>query len=429
VKVLMLGSGGREHTLAWKLKQSPKVSEIICAPGNAGSALLGRNVSVKLGDLDEVVSLARSEAVDLTVVGPEATLVDGIVDRFRSEGLRIAGPTAAAAQLEGSKVFTKQFLQKQDIPTARFAVFESADAAESALKSGQFEFPTVIKADGLAAGKGVLICEGLEAALDAVRSTMRSHDFGSAGDRIVIEEFLSGEETSFMVFTDGKHILPMVPSQDHKAAYEGDRGPNTGGMGAYSVDFLLDDQLRSHIMGAIIEPTLQGMADRGMPFQGILYAGLMLTASGPKVLEFNVRFGDPETQAVVPRLDSDLFEIFWALAEGDLSGSEISWKKDAAVCVVVASKGYPGSYAKGYEISGIPMAEEDSQTIVFHAGTALQDDKVVTSGGRVLGVTSLGPDLESAIIRVYEGVNKIHFQDMYYRRDIAAKGLKKLGRG
>jgi phosphoribosylamine--glycine ligase len=425
----MLGSGGREHTLAWKLKQSPKVSEIICAPGNAGSALLGRNVSVKPGDLDEVVSLARSEAVDLTVVGPEAPLVDGIVDRFRSEGLRIAGPTAAAAQLEGSKVFTKQFLQEQDIPTAKFAVFESADAAESALKSGRFEFPTVIKADGLAAGKGVLICEGLEAALDAVRSTMRSHDFGSAGDRIVIEEFLTGEETSFMVFTDGEHILPMVPSQDHKAAYEGDRGPNTGGMGAYSVDFLLDDQLRSHITGAIIEPTLQGMAERGTPFQGILYAGLMLTADGPKVLEFNVRFGDPETQAVVPRLDSDLFEIFWALAEGDLSGSEVSWKKDAAVCVVVASKGYPGSYSKGYEISGIPMAEEDAQTIVFHAGTALQDDKVVTSGGRVLGVTSLGPDLESAIIRVYEGVNKIHFQDMYYRRDIAAKGLKKLGIG
>ncbi len=429
MKVLMLGSGGREHTLAWKLKQSPKVSEIICAPGNPGCALLGRNVSVSLGKLDEVVSLARNVSADLTVVGPEAPLVDGIVDRFRGEGLRIAGPTAAAAQLEGSKVFSKQFLQDQNIPTARFAVFESANAAESALKAGQFEFPTVIKADGLAAGKGVLICEGLEPALDAVRSTMRSHDFGSAGDRIVIEEFLTGEETSFMVFTDGEHILPMVPSQDHKAAYEGDRGPNTGGMGAYSVDFLLDDQLRSRIMSTIIEPTLRGMSERGTPFQGILYAGLMLTADGPKVLEFNVRFGDPETQAVVPRLDSDLFELFWALAEGDLSGSEVAWKKDAAVCVVVASKGYPGPYSKGYEISGIPMAEEDSQTIVFHAGTALQNGNIVTGGGRVLGVTSLGPDLESAIIRVYEGVNKIHFQDMYYRRDIAAKGLKRLGIG
>ena len=429
MKVLMLGSGGREHTLAWKLKQSPRVSEVICAPGNAGTAVSGRNVPLNTGNLDEVAAFARSESVDLTVVGPEAPLVAGIVDRFRREGLRIAGPTAAAARLEGSKVFTKQFLQEHQIPTAGFAVFDSAEEAEAQLSAGRFEFPAVIKADGLAAGKGVLICGDLETALDAIRSTMRSRDFGSAGDRILIEEFLTGEETSFMVFTDGENILPMVPSQDHKAIYEGDRGPNTGGMGAYSVDFLLDDQLRSQILAGVIEPTLRGMADRGTPFQGILYAGLMLTADGPKVLEFNVRFGDPETQAVVPRLDSDLFELFWALAEGDISGHEAVWSKEAAVCVVVASKGYPGSYSKGFEISGIPMAEEDSQTVVFHAGTALQDGKIVTNGGRVLGVTSLGSDLESAIIKVYEAVNKIHFEDMYYRHDIAAKGLKKLGIG
>ncbi|MFZ0428245.1 MAG: phosphoribosylamine--glycine ligase [Acidobacteriota bacterium] len=427
MKVLLVGSGGREHTLAWKLSQSPRLSKLFCAPGNAGTLALGENVPIKVEDLEGLASFARSSEVDLTIVGPEAPLAAGIVDRFRTEGLRIAGPTQAAAQLESSKVFAKTFLAEQGIPTAAFEVHETAASAEEAIRSGAFEYPVVLKADGLAAGKGVLICQDQAEALQATATLMREKRFGAAGERVVIEEFLAGEETSFMVFTDGRNILPMVPSQDHKAAYEGDRGPNTGGMGAYSVDFLLDSRLREVIVREIIEPAVLGMEDLGIPFQGILYAGLMLTEAGPKVLEFNVRFGDPETQAVVPRLEGDLLEIFSAVADGDLSGCQLEWSNRAAVCVVVASQGYPGSYQSGFEITGIPMAEEDPDTVVFHAGTSLRDDKIVTAGGRVLGVTSLRPSLEAAIISVYEAVNKIHFDGMYYRRDIAAKGLRKLG--
>ncbi len=427
MKVLLVGSGGREHTLAWKLSQSPRLSKLFCAPGNAGTLALGENVPIKVEDLEGLASFARSSEVDLTIVGPEAPLAAGIVDRFRTEGLRIAGPTQAAAQLESSKVFAKTFLAEQGIPTAAFEVHETAASAEEAIRSGAFEYPVVLKADGLAAGKGVLICQDQAEALQATATLMREKRFGAAGERVVIEEFLAGEETSFMVFTDGRNILPMVPSQDHKAAYEGDRGPNTGGMGAYSVDFLLDSRLREVIVREIIEPAVLGMEDLGIPFQGILYAGLMLTEAGPKVLEFNVRFGDPETQAVVPRLEGDLLEIFSAVADGDLSSCQLEWSNRAAVCVVVASQGYPGSYQSGFEITGIPMAEEDPDTVVFHAGTSLRDDKIVTAGGRVLGVTSLRPSLEAAIISVYEAVNKIHFDGMYYRRDIAAKGLRKLG--
>jgi phosphoribosylamine---glycine ligase len=427
VKVLLVGSGGREHTLAWKLSQSSRLSKLYCAPGNPGTLALGENVPIKPNDLESLASFARSSEIDLTVVGPEAPLAAGIVDRFRAEGLRIAGPTKAAAQLESSKVFTKKFLAEQGIPTAAFEVHHTADSAEDAIRSGAFDYPVVLKADGLAAGKGVLICHGESEALQAIATVMRERKFGAAGAQLVIEEYLTGEETSFMVFTDGRNILPMVPSQDHKAAYEADEGPNTGGMGAYSVDFLLDDRLRETIIREIIEPTVLGMEDLGEPFQGVLYAGLMLTAEGPKVLEFNVRFGDPETQAVLPRLQGDLLEVFSAVADGDLSGCNLEWSNEASVCVVVASEGYPGAYQTGYEITGIPMAEEDPQTIVFHAGTSLREGKIVTAGGRVLGVTSLRSSLESAIISVYEAVNKIHFEGMYYRRDIAAKGLRKLG--
>lgn len=426
MKVLVIGSGGREHTLAWKIKQSPHLTKLYCAPGNAGTVGLAENVNIGGSDLDGLVRFAHSEGIDLTVVGPEAPLVDGIVDRFKEEGLRIVGPSAKAAQLEGSKVFTKDFMKARGIPSAEYQVYSDAEDAVSDLKAGRFKFPTVVKADGLAAGKGVFICQDLEEALDAVNAVMTARQFGSSGDRIVIEEFLVGEETSFMVFTDGTNLIPMVPSQDHKAAYDGDTGPNTGGMGAYSVDFLLSQELRDQIMDQIMRPTVEGMKEMGYPFEGVLYAGLMLTKEGPKVLEFNVRFGDPETQVILPRLKSDLLATFDAMADGDLSGHQVEWHSDAAVCIVIASEGYPGSYPKGHEISGMAMAEEDPGTIVFHAGTDLKEGKTVTSGGRVLGVTSLAPNLQAAIMRAYEAVNKIHFDGMYYRKDIAAKGLRKL---
>jgi phosphoribosylamine--glycine ligase len=427
VKVLVVGSGGREHTLAWKLKQSPQVEEVYCAPGNAGTALLGQNVPLKDNDVPGLIDFARSSGIGLTMVGPEAPLVIGIVDEFREQGLRVVGPTKEAAQLEGSKVFTKRFLKRHNIPTAAFDVFDDATKAEAALRSGQFEFPTVVKADGLAAGKGVIISQDLDEALAAIAMIMRDRKFGESGNRVLIEEFLQGEEASFMVLTDGKNILPMVPSQDHKAIFDGDLGPNTGGMGAYSTDALLTPDLRQEILDKIIVPTVEGMAAQGTPFEGVLYAGLMLTDRGPQVLEYNVRFGDPETQAVLPRLKSDLLEAFLAVADGDVTGCELEWSTDAAVCVVIASAGYPGAYEKNKEITGISMAEDDSDTVVFHAGSKLDDDRVLTSGGRVLGVTSLASSLESAIMRTYEAVNKIHFEGMYYRRDIAAKGLRKKG--
>ncbi|GAB4240956.1 MAG: phosphoribosylamine--glycine ligase [Acidobacteriota bacterium] len=428
MKVLVLGSGGREHALVWKLAQSSSVREIFCAPGNPGTEGLGRNVALNPSDIDAVAAWVNENGIDLTVVGPEAPLVAGVADRLREVGARVAGPSRAAAQLEGSKVFAKRFLAKAGVPTAAFEVYSDPEEAEKAVRSGKFGYPVVIKADGLAAGKGVLICRTEAEALDAVGQVMRERRFGAAGDRVVVEEFLEGEEASFMVFTDGRRILPMVPSQDHKPVFDADQGPNTGGMGAYSMDSLLEPALRERILREIIEPTVLGMADRGTPFQGILYAGLMLTAEGPKVLEYNVRFGDPEAQAVLPRLDSDLGEILAAVAEGNLAGVEPRWKPGAAVCVVLASRGYPGAYQTGREITGIEAAEADPQTVVFHAGTRREDGRLVTAGGRVLGVTSWDGDLPAAIRRAYAGVEKIHFEGAHFRRDIGAKGLRKLGR-
>jgi phosphoribosylamine--glycine ligase len=425
LKVLVIGSGGREHTIAWKLSQSPKLSQLLCAPGNAGTAALGENLPISSENIDRLLAAAKSRQVELTVVGPEAPLVNGIVDRFTEVGLAIVGPTGAAAQLEGSKVFTKRFLEKHRIPTGVFQVFGEADAAEQSLNTGEFPFPVVVKADGLAAGKGVFVCCDLTEALGAVDIIMRQRKFGASGDRILIEEFLRGEEASFMVFTDGETILPMAPSQDHKAIFDDDKGPNTGGMGAYSMDGLLPAEMQSKILNEIIEPTVMAMAQDGTPFQGILYAGLMLTSEGPKVLEYNVRFGDPETQAVLPRMKSDLLEVFLSLTRGDLGNQVVEWSSDAAVCIVVAAKGYPGSYEKGFEVSGIAMAEEEPNTVVFHAGTDLRDGTIVSSGGRVLGVTSLSSPLDSAIMKAYEAVNKVYFDGMYYRKDIAAKGLKR----
>ena len=425
MKVLVLGSGAREHAIVWALSGGSEIEALWAGPGNAGTAALGENLPVSASDIDQLLEVAKSEAIGLTVVGPEAPLVDGIADRFREAGLAIVGPSAAAARLEGSKVFTKHFLSRHGIPTAEFDVFQEPDKAEAELRSGRFQYPLVVKADGLAAGKGVFVCQTEEEALKATEVTMRQRQFGSSGDQVIIEEFLQGEEASFMVFTDGKTIVPMVPSQDHKAIYEGDKGPNTGGMGAYSMEGLLPDDLQASILSDVIRPTVEAMAAEGAPFSGILYAGLMLTQEGPKVLEYNVRFGDPETQAVLPRMESDLLDIFQALASGNLENQTAVWSRDAAVCVVVAAGGYPGSYAKGKEISGISMAEEDPHTVVFHAGTKMKGNTVTTSGGRVLGVTSLSPTLDSAIMKTYEAVNKIHFDEMYYRKDIASKGLRR----
>jgi len=429
VKALVIGSGGREHTIAWKLRQSPLVDSLYCAPGNPGTASIATNVPVGSDDIEALLDFARSEEIDLTMVGPEAPLADGIVDAFEEAGLMAAGPSRAAAQLEGSKVFAKDFMARHHIPTAEYEVYDDDDDAELDLRQRRFKFPVVLKADGLAAGKGVIICADLAEAIDALNSIMRERDFGSAGHRLVIEEFLRGEEASFMVFTDGIRILPMVPSQDHKAAYERDLGPNTGGMGAYSTDNILSQDLKEEVLDTIIEPTIRGMAAEGNPYRGILYAGLMLTSRGPKVLEFNVRFGDPETQAVLPRLKSDLFEILHGVAKGDLSGQTAEWAKEAVVCVVLASEGYPGHYDKGFEISGLDLASEIEDTIIFHAGTSASGDRVVTNGGRVLGVTAQAPSLEAAIMQAYEGVNKISFEGKYYRRDIAAKGLNREKKG
>lgn len=425
MKVLVIGSGGREHAIAWKLRRSRKVDRLFCAPGNAGTALIAENVAIPTEQIHALREFAQTHQVDLTVVGPEAPLVAGIVDHFQQAKLPIVGPSREAARLEGSKAFTKHFLKTCGVPTAAFEVYDHPEEVERALRAGRFDFPVVLKADGLAAGKGVFICADLEESLKGVNTIMREKAFGDAGARLVVEQFLQGKEASFMVFSDGNRVLPMVPSQDHKALYDGDRGPNTGGMGAYSTDTILSDSQREEILNRIVYPAIEGMARQGTPFRGILYAGLMLTRDGPRLLEFNVRFGDPETQVVLPRLETDLADVLLALAEGSVEGMSLEWNRNAVVCVVLAARGYPGNYEKGKEISGLEMATEVGNTVVFHAGTALKNDQIVSSGGRVLGVTSQAASLEAAIIQAYEGVNKIYFDGMYYRRDIAAQGLHK----
>lgn len=424
MKFLVVGSGGREHAIAWKLRESPRVTEIFCAPGNPGTALVGENVDIPADDLEGLLSFALERGIDLTVVGPEAPLVNGLADRFEEAGLALMGPSAGAARLEGSKAFAKSFMKRRGIPTAAFQVFDSAEQAIEAVNRGRVDFPVVVKADGLAAGKGVFICRRPDEGLQAIDAIMRERRFGSAGDRMVIEECLEGPEASFMVFSDGTSVVPMPPSRDHKALLEGDRGPNTGGMGAYCADSILSEELQDEVMKEIILPTVRGIAEEGSPYRGILYAGLMLTTRGPKVLEFNVRLGDPEAQAVLPRMEADLAEVLLAVARGSLRDIRLSWRPEATVCVVVASGGYPDAYQKGLEITGLDLAGEDKETLVFHAGTSLQEGKLVTGGGRVLGVTSRAPTLEGAVIRAYEAVNKIYFPGMYYRRDIAVRGLR-----
>ena len=424
MRILVVGSGGREHAIIWKLSQSPRVGVIFCAPGNGGIARAARCVPVQPGDSQSIAEFVRKEKIDFVVIGPEAPLASGLADALITAGIGVLGPSQKAAQLESSKVFSKDFMARHGIPTAQYAAYRDPRAALAYLESVEARYPIVIKADGLAAGKGVVVARGLEEARSAVQRIMIDREFGSSGDRIIVEECLEGIEASYIVFTDGETILPAVAARDHKAALDNDAGPNTGGMGAYSNDDILGRELEQEVLKRVIRQTIEGMKNEGSPFRGILYAGLMLTARGPQVLEFNVRMGDPECQVILPRLESDFSELCEAICQGRLKSYKAAWNNGAAVCVVLASGGYPGPYAKGKIISGLEMAQEDPRVAVFHAGTKLEGDRFVTDGGRVLGVTAVDQDLQSAMMHAYEAVNKIHFEGMHYRRDIGLKGLK-----
>jgi phosphoribosylamine--glycine ligase len=424
MKILVIGSGGREHALVWKLAQSRRVKKIICAPGNAGIAPLAECVALKADDIQGLLNYAQKEKIDLTVVGPEAPLVAGIVDQFEKAGLKIFGPNKKAAQLEASKAFAKQVMLDHNVPTATSATCLSIDEASEAIANFE-SFPVVVKADGLAAGKGVIICKDAEAALETVTDMQVRKVFGQAGSTVVIEEFLEGEEASILVLTDGKEAIVLASSQDHKRVFDNDEGPNTGGMGAYSPAPVVTPEVLDEVMGKIIYPVLNSLASRGTPYKGILYAGIMKTKEGPKVLEFNVRFGDPETQAVLSRLESDLAcAMLWTI--GEAKKPELTWSPKASVCVVVASKGYPGPYEKGKEITGLEAAAAMKDIVVFHAGTKRSNSKILTDGGRVLGVTGLGNTIKVAIDKTYQAIEKIHFEGMQYRRDIGWRTLEKL---
>ncbi|MFA4028294.1 MAG: hypothetical protein GDYSWBUE_000174 [Candidatus Fervidibacterota bacterium] len=425
MKVLVVGSGGREHALVWKIAQSQLVREVHCAPGNAGIAKVAKCVDISAEDIASLASYAESERIDLTVVGPEAPLAEGIVDEFEKRGLKIFGPNKLAAEIESSKAFCKQLLRKYGIPTAHFEIFDNPDEALKYVRS--HGAPIVVKASGLAAGKGSIVCKSIDEAVNAVERIMVQREFGSSGDLIVIEDYLEGEEASVMVFTDGETVKPMLPSQDHKPVFDDDKGPNTGGMGAYCPVPAIDEALFERIIETIIKPTVTAMAEEGRPYKGVLYAGLMLTYEGPKVLEYNCRFGDPETQAVLPLMESDLVPILNAVVEGNLNEVEVRSSQRCCVCVVMASGGYPGKYEKGKVITGVEDAEALEDVIVFHAGTAIRDGQLVTNGGRVLGVTALGDDFPTAIKRAYEAVSRISFDGMHYRRDIGRRALRRLG--
>lgn len=424
MRVLVVGGGGREHALVWKLSQSPEVSKIFCAPGNAGIASLAECVPVEQEDIEGLQRFAQDNEVHLTVVGPEAPLVEGITDLFNANGQLVFGPTRSGARLEGSKSWARRFMKRYGLPTAEFAVFEEPQEAYRYLDNS--DYPLVIKADGLAAGKGVVVAENPRQARETVKLFMEDEIFGEAGKTIVIEECLEGEELSSFAVTDGKTLLPLTTAQDHKPIYEGDRGPNTGGMGSYSPAFLLTPEMWEEINEKIYEPLLKGLWEEEIFYRGIIYGGLIATQKGIKLLEFNVRFGDPETQAVLPRLESDLFPLLYEAARGNLSSLSMpEWKAEASVCVVMASQGYPGSYEKGKEITGLEKAAEVADTHVFHAGTKFDNEKIETAGGRVLGLTAWDPYLENAINKAYSLTELIHFEGAYYRRDIAQAALKK----
>jgi phosphoribosylamine---glycine ligase len=425
MKVLVLGGGGREHAIVWKLLQSRRVTEVICAPGNAGIALEPRVrcVPVDLKSLDDMVRIAIEHQPDLTVVGPEQPLTVGVVDEFRRRSWRIFGPTQAAARLESSKVFAKEFMQRHKIPTAHYAVCTSEKDVHDALPL--FTPPIVVKADGLAAGKGVVIAQSREEAKQVALEMLSGRVLAGAGARVLLEEFLQGEELSFLCLSDGKHVVPLAPAQDHKRIGEGDTGANTGGMGAYSTSQMLEPEMRDWLLTHVARPTIAGMEAEGTPFRGVLYCGLMLTPRGPMVLEYNARFGDPETQPILMRLESDLLEVFEAAIDTRLDAIELQWSSDAAIGIVLASGGYPEAFENGKPITGLEAAAQIGDMKVFHAGTSARDGQNVTSGGRVLCVTALGETLESAATKAYSAVEKIHFENCYYRKDIGYRAMRK----
>lgn len=422
MNILVIGSGGREHALVSTLKESKKVGKIYCIPGNPGIAELAECVLVDINDNAALLAFAQENQIDLTVVGPEVPLANGVVDVFTEKGLKIFGPTQSAARIEGSKAFAKYLMEKYNIPTAGFAVFTDAEAAKEYITAQGA--PVVVKADGLAAGKGVVVAMTLDEALAAVDMIMCDNAFGQAGSQVVIEEFLVGEEASILTFTDGKTIVPMVAAQDHKRVYDNDEGPNTGGMGAYAPAPVVTSSISEQVMREILQPTVDAMAKEGSSYCGCLYLGLIITVDGPKVIEFNARFGDPETQVVLPLLDSDLVTIMESCINGTLTDTEIKWKDAAAVCVVMAAGGYPGTYKHGDVMTGLEEAQQEG-AYVFHAGTAFQDGQFVTNGGRVLGVTAIASDIKQAVDKAYQAVDKIKFEGAHYRKDIAHRAMKR----
>jgi phosphoribosylamine---glycine ligase len=423
MNVLVLGNGGREHALVWKLRQSPRVSKLYCAPGNGGIAVEAECLAVDLKNVDSMVALGEKLRPDLTVIGPELPLTLGVADEFNRRGWPVFGPTKAAAQLESSKSFAKEFLQRHHIPTAPYAICDSVDEVRAAL--AHFHLPVVVKADGLAAGKGVVIAQSKEEAAGVAAEMFSGRMVGAAGARVVLEECLKGDELSFLVLSDGERVAPLVAAQDHKRVGDGDTGPNTGGMGAYSTPTIVDDQMRDWLVNHIARPVVDGMKAEGAEYKGVLYCGMMMTARGPMVLEFNCRFGDPETQPILMRLESDLVEALEAAIEGRVSDGDFTWSQNAAVCVVMASGGYPGTFEAGKKIAGLDGAAAIDGVKVFHAGTTKCDGEFYTAGGRVLGVSACAPQIETALGRAYEACQKIQFDGAHYRRDIAGRAVKK----
>jgi phosphoribosylamine--glycine ligase len=425
MRILVVGAGGREHCLAWKLSQSPRVKEVYCAPGNGGTALFANNVEISPTDIDTLLKFAQEKKIDLTVVGPEAPLAIGIVDKFLEKGLKIFGPKKELAFLEASKIFAKNLMKKYNIPTADFEIFDNPSEAKKYVE--EKGVPLVIKADGLAQGKGVFVCKSIQEAEEAIKIIMIEKKFADAGNRIVIEEFLEGEEASILIFTDGEDILPLVPSQDHKPVFDNDRGPNTGGMGAYSPAPIVNEEIFDKIMKKIFYPLIKGLKDEGKCYQGMLYAGLMIKEKEPFVLEFNVRFGDPETQAILPKLRSDIIDAMISSIEGGLGKIKLEWDERFCLCVVLASKGYPGKYEKGKEIKGLERLKALQDIFIFHAGTKIiekPESTFITNGGRVLNVVGLGNTIRETQQKVYQAIESLYFEGMHYRRDIGNKALQ-----
>ena len=426
MKILVVGNGGREHALVWKIRQSLLVKEVYCAPGNAGIAELADCVPIDTTNIVEVADFAQTIKADLTVVGPELPMVLGVGDEFRRRGMPIFCPSRAAAEIEGSKAFAREFMQRHRIPSPRYEICSSPEEAKAFLERAPFGYPVVVKADGLAAGKGTIVAQSASEAKDAVSQIMSEKKFGSAGAKVVMEEFLRGEEVSFLVFSDGSRVVPMISVQDHKRLGDGDTGPNTGGMGTVAPSTNMSLDVHKQIMQEIILPTIKGLDAEGRRYQGVLYAGLMMTDAGPRVLEYNARFGDPETQVIMMRMKSDLVPVLKGVAEGQLGDAKMEWTKEPAICVVLAAGGYPGEADTGKEVKGLPALKGVPELQVFHAATAVRDGKVVTVGGRVLGVTAMGQNLDAAVQRAYDAAGKIHFDGMQYRKDIGQKALARL---